>query len=97
MMRTAGRSAVGIVALSRTLDVSPSKLIGMPIAAAGDERTDVVVRAVRSALMAVAHDQPGDRVLPVQALRARVDDAITILGWLRIAGAHWTCARRPPH
>ena len=61
-----------IVALAKVLNISPSELIGVPVAAPGDERTDAAVRAMRGALMAVAHDRPGGQVLPVEALRTRV-------------------------
>lgn len=54
-----------------TLQVAPSELTKMDVAAPGDGATDMAVEAVRVALMAVDHDQPGE-VLPVEVLRASV-------------------------
>jgi transcriptional regulator with XRE-family HTH domain len=61
-----------IVALANALRVAPSELTGLPVPTPGNGSTDAAVEAVRLALMAVNHDQPGGQMVPVQALRARV-------------------------
>ncbi|MDQ3765333.1 MAG: helix-turn-helix domain-containing protein [Actinomycetota bacterium] len=73
-----------IVALASALQISPSELTRLPIPAPGDGRTDTAIRAVRGALMAVAHGRPGGQVLPVEVLRARVETLMS---------AHYRCDR----
>jgi transcriptional regulator with XRE-family HTH domain len=62
-----------IVALADALEIAPSELttLSVPIVADGD--TDTVVKGIRRALIAVSHDLPGGRVVPVKALRTRVE------------------------
>ncbi len=52
------------VALANALQISPSELIGLPVSVPGDGHTDVAIRAVRAALMAVSHHQPAGRCFP---------------------------------
>jgi transcriptional regulator with XRE-family HTH domain len=61
-----------IVALANALRVAPSELTKLPVPAPGDGGTDAAVEAVRLALMAINHGQPGGQVVPVETLRARV-------------------------
>ncbi len=61
-----------IVALANALQIAPSELTGLPVPAPGNGGADVAVEAVRHALMAVNHNQPGGRVIAVETLRARV-------------------------
>ncbi len=73
-----------IVALADALGTSPPELTKLPIPAPGNGGTDSAIEAVRQALLAVGHQRPGGRVVPVEALRARV--AATI-------DAHCRCDR----
>jgi transcriptional regulator with XRE-family HTH domain len=68
-----------IVALANALQVAPSELMRFPVPAPANGETDSGVEGVRSALMAVSHDQPGGQALPVEALRARVTAAVDAL------------------
>lgn len=61
-----------IVALANALQIAPSELTALPIPAPGNGGTDAAVEAVRRALMAVNHHQPGGEVLPAAALREAV-------------------------
>lgn len=66
-------SRAEVVALANALQIAPSELTSMPIPAPGNGGTDVAVEAVRLALMAVNHRHPAGEVLPVGALRERVE------------------------
>lgn len=66
-----------ITALAAALEITPSELLGKPVAVPREERTDTAVRAVRAALLSVAHQLPDGEVLPVAALRSRVTATIT--------------------
>ncbi|MGH3814178.1 MAG: helix-turn-helix domain-containing protein, partial [Pseudonocardiaceae bacterium] len=61
-----------IVALANALQIAPSELTSLPVPGPGDGGTDAAVEAVRQALMAVNHNQPGGQVVAVETLRARV-------------------------
>ena len=60
------------MALANALRIAPSELTSLPVPAPGNGDTDTAVGAVRQALMAVNHHQPGGDVFPVDALRERV-------------------------
>lgn len=60
------------VALANALQIAPSELTNLPVPAPGNGETDAAIAAVRLALMAASHGLPDGRVLPVEALRARV-------------------------
>lgn len=66
-----------IVALANALQVAPSELTAMDVPAPGNGTTDLVVEAVRVALMAVNHGYPGGEALPVDVLRSRVGAVIS--------------------
>jgi len=61
-----------IVALATALDIAGGELMKLPVPAPANGETDSAIEAVRLALMAVNHRQPGGQVLPVKVLRARV-------------------------
>jgi transcriptional regulator with XRE-family HTH domain len=61
-----------IVALANVLQIAPSELTRLPVPAPENGDADSATDAVRLALMAVSHDQPGGQVVPVDVLRARV-------------------------
>jgi transcriptional regulator with XRE-family HTH domain len=61
-----------IVALANVLQIAPSELTKLPVPAPENGDADSATDAVRLALMAVSHDQPGGQVVPVDALRVRV-------------------------
>lgn len=61
-----------IVALANALDIAPSELMKLPVPAPANGETDSAIEAVRLALMAVNHRQPGGQVAAVDILRARV-------------------------
>jgi transcriptional regulator with XRE-family HTH domain len=71
-----GETALGrrseIVAIANALGIAPSELTQLPVPAPANGRTDRAVDAVRRALMAVNHRQPGGQVVAVEVLRARV-------------------------
>jgi DNA-binding XRE family transcriptional regulator len=73
-----------IVGLANALQISPSELTTLSIPTPGNGQTDVAIRAVRAALMAVGHHQPGGQVLSVATLRARVTATVA---------AHCRCDR----
>ena len=73
-----------IQALAKALNIAPSELIGVPVPAPGDGRTEAAVRVMRGALMAVAYGRPAGQVLPVEVLRARVGATVA---------AHCRCGR----
>jgi hypothetical protein len=73
-----------IVGLANALQISPSELTTLSIPTPGNGQTDVAIRAVRAALMAVSHHQPGGQVLSVATLRARVTATVA---------AHCRCDR----
>lgn len=60
------------MALAKALQIAPSELTTLSVPTSGNGRAGVAVAAVRAALMAVGHQQPGGQVLAVEALRARV-------------------------
>ncbi|MDQ3763069.1 MAG: helix-turn-helix domain-containing protein [Actinomycetota bacterium] len=60
------------VALANALQIAPSELTRLPVPTPGNGDTDAAVEAVRHALIAVTHDQPGGQVAAVDVLRARV-------------------------
>jgi transcriptional regulator with XRE-family HTH domain len=66
-----------VVALADALEIAPSELTKLPVPAPADEDTDLAVKAVRRALIAVSHDVPGGHVVPVETLRSRVDALVT--------------------
>ena len=68
--RAADRRSL-IVALAHALQIAPSDLTVLPMPAPGDGAADAAVAALQHALLAVRHDRPGGRVLPVEALRDR--------------------------
>lgn len=61
-----------LVAVADALDIAPSELVRLPVPAPANGQTDAGIKAVRLALMATGRNRPGGRVLPVEALRARV-------------------------
>ncbi len=61
-----------IVAIANVLQIAPSELTKQPEPAPANGDTDSAEDAVRLALMAVDHNQPGGRVTAVEVLRARV-------------------------
>jgi transcriptional regulator with XRE-family HTH domain len=61
-----------IVALANALQIAPSELMRLPVPAPANGHTDSATEAVRHALQAVSDHLPGGRVIPVEALRARV-------------------------
>jgi hypothetical protein len=67
-----------IAALANALEVASSDLRALPFPAPGNGGTDMAVEAVRLALMAVNHRHPGGEVLPVGALRERVDALVGV-------------------
>jgi transcriptional regulator with XRE-family HTH domain len=67
------------VALAKALQVAPSELTGLPVAAPGNGEVGAAIDAVRRALMAASHGLPGGQVLPTEALRARVTATIDAL------------------
>jgi DNA-binding XRE family transcriptional regulator len=77
-------SLAEIVALANALQIAPSELTKLPVPAPANGETDSAVVAVRSALMAVGHNQPGGQVVPLDALRARVTATLA---------AHYSCQR----
>lgn len=60
------------MALAKVLQIAPSELTALSVPMPGDGQAGVAVRAVRAALLAVGHQQPGGQVLAVEALRTRV-------------------------
>jgi hypothetical protein len=60
------------VALANALQISPSELARLPVPAPGNAHTDSAIEAIRLALMAVNHRDPGGDVLPMDALREQV-------------------------
>jgi transcriptional regulator with XRE-family HTH domain len=60
------------VALANALGISPSELTRLPVPAPGNGDNDAALIAVRKALMAVTRNRPGGQVVPVDALRLRV-------------------------
>jgi transcriptional regulator with XRE-family HTH domain len=73
-----------IVALAKALEIAPSELLEAPLPVPPDERIGAAVRAVRAALLAVAHHAPDGEVLPVEVLRTRVTTTVA---------AHCRCDR----
>ncbi|MGH3898062.1 MAG: helix-turn-helix domain-containing protein [Pseudonocardiaceae bacterium] len=71
-----------IVALANALQIAPSDLTRLPVPAPANGETDAAVEAVRRALLAAGRNRPGGLVLPVEALKVRVD---------AILGAHYSC------
>ncbi|MGH4024169.1 MAG: helix-turn-helix domain-containing protein [Pseudonocardiaceae bacterium] len=67
-----------IAALANALEVASSDLRALPFPAPGNGGTDVAIEGVRLALMAVNHRHPGGEVLPVGALRERVDALVGV-------------------
>jgi transcriptional regulator with XRE-family HTH domain len=61
-----------IIGLANALEVAPSELPSLPVPVPNDGGTNAAVEAVRHALMAVNHNQPGGQVVAVEALRTRV-------------------------
>ncbi|MGH3887123.1 MAG: helix-turn-helix domain-containing protein, partial [Pseudonocardiaceae bacterium] len=61
-----------IVAIANVLQIAPSELTEQPEPAPANGDTDSAEDAVRLALMAVDHNQPGGQVTAVDVLRARV-------------------------
>ncbi|MGH4021852.1 MAG: XRE family transcriptional regulator [Pseudonocardiaceae bacterium] len=61
----------------RALEIAPSELTAIPIPAPANGETDAALHAVRHALMGVSRHLPGGRVVPVEALRARVEAVLT--------------------
>jgi transcriptional regulator with XRE-family HTH domain len=61
-----------IVALANALQIAPSELTRIDVPAPANGDTDSAEDAVRLALMAVNHNQPGGQVTAVEVLRARV-------------------------
>ncbi|MGH3823626.1 MAG: helix-turn-helix domain-containing protein [Pseudonocardiaceae bacterium] len=89
-----------IVALANALQIAPSELMRLPVPAPANGQTDSTVQAVDLALSAVIHDLPEGRVLPVQALRARVRttvDALCRCDQEREVGAALPCLIRDLH
>ncbi|MDQ3989189.1 MAG: helix-turn-helix domain-containing protein [Actinomycetota bacterium] len=66
-----------VIALADALEIAPSELTTLPAPAPADGDTDTTVKALRRALIAVSHDLPGGQVVPVEALRTRVDALVT--------------------
>jgi transcriptional regulator with XRE-family HTH domain len=77
-----------IVALANALQIAPSELTRIDVPAPANGDADSAIEAVRLALMAVNHHHPGGVVLPVEALRRRVDALIgaICLGDQRLTG-----------
>lgn len=67
-----------ITALANALEVASSDLRALPFPAPGNGGIDVAIEGVRLALMAVNHRHPGGEVLPVGALRERVDALVGV-------------------
>jgi transcriptional regulator with XRE-family HTH domain len=61
------------VALANALQISPAELTRLPVPAPADGDKDAVVKAIRRALIAVSRDDPGGQVVPLNALRTRVE------------------------
>ncbi len=79
-----------IVRLANALEVAPSELTRLPVPTPGNGGMDSATAAVSRAIRAVNHDLPGGEVLPVEALRQRVGEAIDAYshdGRVREAGA----------
>lgn len=60
-----------IVAIAKVLQIAPSELTKQPEPAPANGDTDSAENAVRLALIAVDHNQPGGQVTAVEVLRAR--------------------------
>ncbi|MBV9312607.1 MAG: helix-turn-helix transcriptional regulator [Pseudonocardia sp.] len=73
-----------IGALADALQIAPSELIKLPVPAPANGNTDSAIKAVRRALRAVSHGQPGGQVVAVETLRARV---------MAVVSAHTHCDR----
>jgi transcriptional regulator with XRE-family HTH domain len=73
-----------IVALANALEIAPSEIIALPVPAPANGDTDSAVHAVRRALRAVDRNRPGGQVLPVEVLRARVQELLTWRDDLRL-------------
>jgi transcriptional regulator with XRE-family HTH domain len=75
MLETADRpldSLKLIAALANALEIAPSELIRIPLAAPGDGNTDSAIEAVRRTLDGIDVGHPAGQVLPVGVLRERV-------------------------
>jgi hypothetical protein len=66
-----------IVALAGALQIAPSELMRLPVPAPSNGHTDSATDEVRLALTAVSRHQPGGQVVPVEALRDRVNLTMT--------------------
>ena len=65
-----------LYALAEVLHTSVSELTRLPFPAPANGETDSAIKAVRRALRDTGHGRPGGQVLPVEALRSRVQATV---------------------